>query len=74
MGKKSKLVILVLAAAFSLVGCGKSSNAVPNNHYSTNDFSVHCLNGVEYYIRVVPRIGMMAVKINPNTLLPSTCN
>lgn len=68
-----KNVLMLVLLATALTACDKQVNSVENEHYNKHDFAEHCLNGVVYYVRVIPYKGFMAVKINRNTLLPTTC-
>lgn len=65
--------VLIILAAVALSGC------VDNGVYgrlTSKDFSIVCLDGVEYYVRA-PRGSyrrMMAVRIDSETLQPATCD
>ena len=61
--------MLLVATLCCLPAC-KSVNSIHANEWHTADFSIVCLNGIEYWMR---SIGYLAVKINPVTDLPSHC-
>jgi len=64
--------ILIILAAVILTGCG---NRIGNGHYTSKDFAVVCLDGVEYYVRERRGSyrGLMAVRYDSRTLQPTTC-
>jgi hypothetical protein len=68
------LVILgAVVLVMLLAGCGYGENQMPDNGLSRKDFSVLCLDGVEYYARNVGPRTYMAARIDKDTLMPSRC-
>ena len=65
-----KKTLLILVAATLLAGCG---NMVDDEDFTEHDFATVCLDGVEYWVRMVPYKAYMAVRIDPETLQPATC-
>lgn len=45
----------------------------PKEVYTSKDFKVVCLDGIEYWMRATYNRSYMSVKIDPATLVPSTC-
>lgn len=68
MSNKLKLMF-VGAAALMLVGC----NVISDGYYTAENFSVICLDGTEYWIRMAGHQGYMAVRIDRETRQPKTC-
>jgi hypothetical protein len=58
-----------------LTGCSKENiGANPDSLTLTSrDFSIQCLQGVQYYVRVFGYKGYMAVVIDSETLQPKRC-
>lgn len=68
------LTCMWLAITGLMVGCGyKPDNRVEESTLNEADFSIVCLDGIQYYIRSVPYKAYMSVKIDPDTLQPGTC-
>lgn len=64
--------LLVIAVLLVLAGC---DNQWSDSDYSTstNLFTSICIDGVEYWIRATGHKGYLAVRIDPNTLMPKRC-
>lgn len=67
-------IALVLIMLSTLVACDqKGSNRVDSTFYNDADFSVHCLYGHKYLVRIVGARTYMAPKFDPQTSLPEKC-
>jgi hypothetical protein len=66
-------IIFVSMIMALVVGCKYSNKVSVVDNWTTNDFTVICLSGVEYYMRAAGDKGYMAVKIDKDTQLPALC-
>lgn len=67
-------ILLSMALVAALAGCNvKLDNSIEPTDYVVADFAVVCLDGTEYWVRKAYSTGFMAVKIDPKTLKPSSC-
>lgn len=66
--------ILILVLMLTLVGCKLDNNVDSSDNWSVRDFATVCLDGVQYYMRATGKQSYMAVRIDPETRMPSLCN
>lgn len=65
--------IIVVLLALCITACGKGPNILDRLHYTEEDFTVLCLDNVQYWARAAGSRSYMTAKIDPVTLKPMNC-
>lgn len=71
--KRTTMALSALIALLAVTGCGKLPNRVGDGEYKDSDFSVQCLYGHKYLIRVTGG-QYFAPKFDRDSGLPEKCD
>jgi hypothetical protein len=69
--KRTAMALSALIALLAVTGCGKIDNRIEDNEYRDSDFSVQCLHGHKYLMRVTAG-GYITPKFNDEGM-PEKC-